>query len=406
MNSNTHVAIIGAGIGGLTLARALLLRGFAVTLFEQAGVLSEIGAGIVVSPNAVKVLRALELEPQLLEHAFEPEAYTGWDWKSGRALFRTQIRGMYHDMYGAGWYQIHRADLHAMLAQGVPAQNVRLGAKCTGVESNAEGALARFADGSSFKADVIVGADGIHSAVRRSLFGEDTPKFAGIMCWRGMVRTDALPAGLFPKTSSNWHGPHGHVTHYYVRNGTLINFVAVRETATSTAESWTALSSREELLAAYEGWNPRLRLLLGASEHYYKWGLFDRDPFPRWSEGRITLLGDAAHPMLPFLGQGAAQAMEDAYALARLLDGAGDVAAALRRYEAARIGRTARIQLGARARGQQMHLATPWQRFKRDLNYKLQGWLKPKLPANQADWIFRYDVTTALLQPEEPSLPA
>lgn len=405
------IAVIGGGLGGLTAALALLQRGFEVTVFERAAALGEVGAGIAIAPNAVKVLRALGREERLIELAFEPEAHTGWDWKTGKVLFNTPRKGLNQKLYGAGHYHIHRADLHALLSEKIPAGSIRLAADCTGVTENDGGASAQFADGARFDADVVVGADGIHSVVRRSLFGEDAPQFTGTMCWRGMVPTEALPPGHVLPTGSNWHGPHGHVTHYFVRGGALVNFVAVRETDTWTGESWTTPSTREELLAAYEGWHPRVRLLFEHSLHYYKWGLFDRAPLTRWGKGRITLLGDAAHPMLPFLGQGAAQAMEDAYALARVLGDAAassnsasgpafDPSAALRAYETARKPRATRVQLGSRARGGQVHLASPFARLLRDWRYRIQGWLQPQRPANRAEWILRYDVTTVDLAHE------
>ena len=391
------IAIIGGGIGGLAAALALRQRGFEVTVFERSAALGEIGAGIAIAPNAVKVLRALGREPRLIQQGFEPEAYTGWDWKSGKPLFSTPRKGLHQKLYGAGYYHIHRADLHALLAEAIPPSVVRLGMECTGVEDGPSAAIASFADGTRFEADAIIGADGIRSIVRRSLFGEDAPRFTGIVCWRGMVPTGDLPPGHVPPTGSNWHGPHGHVTHYYVRRGTLVNFVAVREQSSWTDESWTAKSTRDDLLSAFEGWHPRLRLLLSRSLHYYKWGLFDREPLAEWGRGRITLLGDAAHPMLPFLGQGAAQAMEDAYALARLLEGqdSARLPDALRAYESARKPRATRVQLGSRARAGEVHLASAWKRVLRDMRYRIQGWLQPRRPANRAEWILGYDITTA-----------
>lgn len=400
------VIIAGAGLGGLTLAGLLHQRGFETIVCEQSPVLGEIGAGIQISPNAVKVLRALGVEEGLRRVGFEPVAFAGWDWHSGRQLYWTPMKEIFMERYGAGYFHVHRADLHALLVATVPESVFRLGAKVTGVVEGEKTAAVRLADGSEIEGDVVIGADGIQSAVRNSLFGDLPAQFTGNICWRGVVATVELPPNFVPPTSSNWPGPHGHVVHYYIRGGALVNFVAVRETDQWTAESWNIPSSREELLAGFEGWHPRIRTLFERAGHLYKWGLFDRDPLPHWTKGRVTLMGDAAHPMLPFLAQGAAQAIEDGYALAAWLDACpADPERALVSYETERMPRTARVQIGARARGKTLHLTSAFARFKRNLRFQLMQWKDPTLTPHSVEWVFSHDVTGPRTEPGGASHP-
>ena len=393
------VAVVGAGIGGLTAALALRQQGCEVMVVEQASQLGEVGAGVQLSPNALKVMRALELEPMLRAVACEPEAFIGRDAISGRRLYRTAIKGLYERLYGAGYFHIHRADLHRALAESMPDDLLRLDRKCVGVEQSDGGAAVLFANGAALEADVVIGADGIHSRVRHSIFGADAPRFTGNICWRGMVPVEALPKNHVELASSNWLGPKGHVVHYYVRGGSLVNYVAVYETDSWSEESWTTASSVPELLQTYAGWNEELLTTLSATEQCFKWALYDRDPLPTWTDGRITLLGDAAHPMLPFLAQGAAMAIEDGYTIGKLLGAAGAgqnaLAATLAEYERLRIGRTSRVQLGARSRGTTMHLRSPLARLRRDAGFFLQGLRSPEATTHRAEWIYGHDVTTA-----------
>lgn len=389
-----RIIIIGAGIGGLTLANLLLRQGIDTLVCEQSSSLSEVGAGIQLSPNAIKVLRVLGLENRLRATAFAPEAFTGWDWRSGRQIYRTPIHPLYETRYGAPYLHVHRADLQHALAAQLPSTTLKLGTRLTGLRQEAGRVYLDFHDTEPLEADLVVGADGIHSVVRAALFGDAKARFTGNMCWRGVVRTAMLPPDLIPPTASNWLGPHGHVVHYYLRGGELVNFVAVREIAQWSAESWTTRSSRAVLLQAFSGWHPRVRTLFGQADKLYEWGLFDRDPLSQWSRDRVTLLGDAAHPMLPFLAQGAAQAMEDAYALADWLRIQGDdPALTLRLYQDERSARTSRIQLGARARGHSIHLASSLARWRRNLRFRWRGLRDPNGTSHQAEWIYEHDVT-------------
>src|SRR5262245_7685447 len=216
MSKVQKVAVVGAGIGGLNAAIALIQRDFDVTVYEQADALGEIGAGVQLSPNASRVLMALGLDKEFEAIAFEPNRHVVRNWKTGSIVSATQMKGVFRPQYGAGYFGAHRADLHAVLQRAVPAQSVRLSAKCTGVTQDANGVTLTFADGRTAHADIAIGADGIRSAVRESLYGPDAPRFTGHIVWRGLVPADALPKGLIEPDMTAWMGPKGTVVHYYV----------------------------------------------------------------------------------------------------------------------------------------------------------------------------------------------
>lgn len=385
------IGIVGGGIGGVALAANLIARGFEVRLFERAEAFGEVGAGIQMTPNAVKVVKALGQLDKMLAVGFLPEAIVGRNWRSGRESFRTPLKAVCPSIYDAPFIHIHRADMHAIFAALVPERVTTFGAACTGVVQGQDSATATFADGSSFEADLIVGADGVRSAVRNTLFGPEAPRFTGHMCYRALVPVEGLVDYVSPDASF-WMGPKSHLVTYYVRGGKAVNIVAVAETAAWVEESWNAPSSQAELLGSFRGWHPKVEKLFSQVTEVFKWGLFDRDPMTSWSKGRVTLLGDAAHPMLPFLSQGAAMAIEDAYVLAAALAHHGaDVAGALSAYEAERLPRTSRVQLEARERGRTYHLPSPMAQAKRDFIYWLRGLLNPQATGIQANWVYEYD---------------
>ena len=391
MSRTLRVGVIGGGIGGVALAGALAQQGIEVRLFERANAFGEVGAGIQMTPNAVKVLQRLGLGDALRDVAFIPQAIVGRNWDTARENFRTPLSGVCEELYGAPFYHVHRADLHHILTTLLPAGSARLSTACVGVRQQRDGAVAAFEDGSEFEADLIVGADGVRSIVREQLFGAQEPRFTGNMCFRAVVPFEAMPEFVSPD-SSFWLGPHAHVVTYYVRQGAAVNIVAVAETQQWVEESWNAKSSREELLACFEGWHPNLVRLFERADSVFKWGLFDRDPMQTWSRGNITLLGDAAHPMLPFLSQGAAMAIEDGYVLAQSLAAHGiDIASALRDYEAERLPRTSRVQLESRERGRTYHLPSAFAQHKRDLIYKFKSYLNPQASGIQANWVYAYN---------------
>jgi 2-polyprenyl-6-methoxyphenol hydroxylase-like FAD-dependent oxidoreductase len=391
MPSSPRIAIIGGGIGGLTAAQAMLQRGLDVTVYEAAPELKEIGAGVSLSPNAMKALRSLGLETPVRDIAWESDHQYLRNWRSGRIISDTETRGNL-ERFGAKGCTIHRADLLDVLSQGLPPDVVKLAARCTGVETNDHGAVARFNDGTEVEADVIVGADGIHSAVRASLFGPDAPRFTGKICWRCLVPVDAIPGGLPTMNGTTWLGPHGAVVVYPVRRGELVNVVAHYDNDTWTEESWIRECDRQEVIDNYAGWHESLMRLFSASERHYKWALYDREPLAQWTRGRATILGDAAHPMLPYLGQGACQAMEDGCVLAAALAAnLEDVEAALKLYERLRLPRANRVVLTARERGEDNHLVSRWAAMKRDALIALRKRFGSDRTGRGGAWIFDYD---------------
>jgi salicylate hydroxylase len=393
MPRKLRVGVIGGGIGGVATAGCLLQRGFEVRVFERAPAFGEIGAGIQMTPNAVKVMRALGLMDKLLAAGFLPNALVGRNWRTGRENFRTPLREACIAAYGAPFVHVHRHDLHTILASLVPDGVATFSTACTGIRQDGTTATALFADGSTYEADVIVGADGVRSVVRAELFGAEAPKFTGHMCYRAVVPVPGVVDFVSPD-GAFWLGPHGHVVTYYVRGSKAVNIVAVAETDKWVEESWTAPSSKEEMLEHYKGWHRNVAILFERVDEVFKWGLFDRDPMATWSQGRVTLLGDAAHPMLPFLSQGAAMAIEDAYVLAAALEGHGDdVGAAFRDYEAERLPRTSRVQLQARERGKTYHLPSPLAQAKRDFIYWIRGIINPQTTGLGANWVYDYDAT-------------
>jgi len=389
--------VAGAGIGGLVAAAALIRQGFDVTVLEQAPQLGEVGAGLQVSPNAVKVLRGLGLEAGLKDIACVPEAFCGYDWDTGQELYRTPLGGTHDRLYGAGYYQAHRADLHRLIASAVPANRVRLGARIIAASQDQTGVMVTLANGEVLRGDVLIGADGIKSVVRDAIGGAQPPHYTGMTAFRGLIPADRVPAGMIDRIAANWQGPRGHVIHYYLRRYELVNIVAVMELDSWTEESWTLPVSSDEMLALFDGWHPTVLHLLRSIEQPFRWGLYGRAPTQDWGLGRITLLGDAVHPMVPFLAQGAAMAMEDGYVLAGVLGRyQDDPAAGLRAYERARRDRANAVQQGSLDRARTVHEPDPVKRAERNRAYAELNRQDPEKTMHRAEWIFAYDPDAAI----------
>ena len=393
------VLIAGAGIGGLCAAQSLHKAGIDVRLFERASALGEIGAGVQVSPNGVRVLQGLGLEAALDAVVFRPQAVELRLHRSGFEVSRTPLGAQIAARYGAPYYHIHRADLHRLLLEAVRERCgdvIALGREVVGVSQTSDGVEACFADGGSENGDVLVGGDGIHSKVRAALLGPEKPTFTGNVAWRGVVPAARLKGVDLRPVVTSWMAPHSHAVTYFLRRGELVNFVGVTEAADWTSESWTELGRKEDLLRDFAGWHPTVRAIVNAIDEPYRWALFDRRPLAKWSEGRITLLGDACHPMLPFMAQGAVMAIEDGAVLASCLAGGhNDIPAALKRYETLRRPRTAKVQAGARAQGAIFHLASPLARLSTYGAMSLASRLSPAKVAARSDWLMSYDADAA-----------
>jgi len=348
MQKGPQIAVIGAGIGGLALAGLLSRQGTRVTVFEQAAAFERIGAGIQMSPNAMHVLRALGLEPLLRRLAFEPPAWSHRVWDTGEHLSDLTFGAEAERRYGAPYLLLHRGDLHAAILSAVPADSIRFNKKLSDIDRGGAGITLRFADGSRATVDAVVGADGVHSRVREILLGPERPTFTGRVAHR-TVFPSALMGDFAVDTCTKWWGPDRHIVVYPVnprRDETY--FVTSVPDQSWDVESWSARGEMAEVQQALAGFHADVQKILAACPQVHKWALFERDPLPRWSEGPVVLLGDACHPMTPYMAQGAANALEDAAILSRCLKEPSDPAVAFQRYEAARLARTARIQLTSR----------------------------------------------------------
>lgn len=344
--SRPRVAIIGAGLGGLATAVGLSAHGFPVDVFEQSGQLGEIGAGINLSPNASKALAGLGLYDRIGAVANSPAAMEARDMQTGRVLSTVKVGEMARSLGGAYW-QVHRADLLETIADAIDADRLHLGHRLTDLEQCGDTVRLAFANGGVHEADIVIGADGVHSPVRASLWGGESPKFFGQVICRSLLPGDAVPREVLGESgSASWMGPGHHAIAYYLRGHSLISFIAQSDSDNWVEESWRIAGDPDALRASlWADAEPRLRQLLAAITECSKWGLFSREPSPAWGRGRITLIGDAAHPMLPNAGQGAAQAFEDAYVLSRwLAEHPDDPVGALAGYEAVRKPRAHAIQ--------------------------------------------------------------
>ncbi len=353
---NFHVVIIGAGIGGLTTGLALQGGGAKVSIYEQASTLSEVGAGLTLASNGTLILQHLGLGAVLDDLGVVPGRGAVKDYRNGRTLVDIPRGTTQVERFGAPYCQIHRNDLHQALVAAVQSADrncLHLGCSLEDFGQDDRGVTALFANGQTARGDVLIGCDGIRSAVRARLFGGEDPRFTGYVAWRGLVPIERFAASALVPDSAVWIGPGHFLTRYKIRRGELLNYVAIARTRTWVEEGWSVRSTVESLMSEFRDFEAGARAILMATppDQCFKWGIFDRDPLPAWTRGRVTLLGDAAHPTTPFLGQGAAMALEDALVLSRALLAAGSVTEALARYEQARVARANFVLLASRENG-------------------------------------------------------
>lgn len=392
-----HVLIAGGGIGGLTAALALLRRGFDVDVYEQAHELKEVGAGLQLSANGSRALYALGVGDALAALACEAIGKEVRLWSTGQTWKLFDLGTASVERFGFPYFTVYRPDLLTVLGDAVrrlKPDAIHLNARCIGLTQDERRATLRFADG-EVSADVLIGADGVHSQIRAALFGADNPVFTGLVAWRGIIPMARLPERMKRLVGTNWVGPGSHIVHYPLHAGAIMNFVGIVGRADWQVESWTARGTVEECTRDFRGWHDDIQQMITNIDTPYKWALMGRAPMTRWSVGRASLLGDACHPTLPMLAQGAVMAIEDGFMLARALDEYDNAATALARYEAARVERTTRIVLGSDENAKRFHnpaLADP-------VGAKAfidREWNEARVK-ERYEWLFEYDVTSAAI---------
>ncbi len=390
----SRILIAGAGIGGFVAALALVQRGFEVALYEQAAELHEVGAGLQIAPNGSRVLRAIGVEPALETMVSVAASREMRLFSTGQSR-RLPNAAAAMARFGSPIWLVHRGDLHqtlvSALARCAPGA-VHVGARCMGLEQDAAGVTLLLESGEQVRGDALIGADGVHSRIRETLFGDGHAAFTGFMAWRAVVPMARLPVRLRQQGLAGWAGPHGHIMTYPLRRGEMLNFVGAVARDNWQVESWSEAGTVEECRRDFAGWHDDVLAVIDAIDVPYKWALIGHQALENWSTGRVSLLGDACHPTLPFLGQGANMAIEDGMVLARCLEAFADVTEALRRYEAARFGRTSRIVADSLANAARVHnplLADPQQaRAFMDREFA------PGAVGARYGWLYEYDAMT------------
>jgi salicylate hydroxylase len=389
----SQIAIIGGGIGGLGAALSLFRAGFDVHVYEQARVFREASAGIQVGPNASCILHGLGLADELAGFGVRPLAIHQRRWDNGRTLLKAPIGDTVVAAFGFPYYLAHRSDVLSMLINALPAERLHVGHRMIGFTQSGDRVDAEFENGTRVAADALIGADGIHSTVRRLLFGPENPRFTGCIAYRGLIPAERIKHLNLEVTTQIWMGPGKHAVVYFVAGQRLVNLVGVIEQDLWTSESWTERGDVADLRAAFAEWDPKLSAIVETLEETFIWGIFDRPPLPRWSAGRATLLGDACHPMPPFIAQGAAQALEDGASVSACLALSSDVPSALAHYQKMRLERTSRGQALATNNKTRFHLPDGPSQKERDTKMATGG---TDFSINPIAWVYGYDAATAV----------
>ena len=388
------VLIAGAGLGGLSAAACLLKKGHNVQIFEQAPQLGEVGAGIQISANAGRVFDFLGIEENVAEAGALPKEYRFRTFDTGETLQTIKFGERYWSTYGVPYVVIHRADLHAILVDTVRALKpdaIRTSSRATGFDQDENGVTLHIAGQESVRGDVLIGGDGIRSAVREQILGAVEPDYTGDSVWRILVAAEDLPPEFRTDCVEIFVGPGRHAVIYPLRQGRLINLVGCVEQASWDEESWTAKRPWTEMRDDFPGWNPMVNAIINAApkDECYRWVLKNRKPVTNWTSGRATLLGDAAHPTLPYMAQGAAMAIEDGAVLSRVLDESDDIPAALQRYQRARIERTSRVVLESTVNRNLFHMP--------NMEELRASFAKRDFNAERSEWLFSYNPMTVEL---------
>ena len=389
-----HIGIVGGGIGGLCTAIALRKIGLKVSVYEQSPNPNEHGAGIQLSPNSTRILRALGLLDALEAVSFKPEFVQFRSWKNARLIARLPLGQTSIDRHGAPYLHIHRQDFHDILKEKAEAlgTDIHHACKLVSLSQNQSAVQLQFSSGQSFQHDLVIGCDGIKSLVRKLLFADTGAEFTGHVAWRGLVKTENVPQHTFAPSATVWLGPNRHFVNYFVSSGSRINYIAIQENQDWKEESWAIPADKNELSRAFQGWNKKVHTLIENSEVCYKWALYQHAPLKTWTNARVTLLGDACHAMLPYLAQGAAMAIEDAWVLARMLDQQEDnPILALPHYEKYRRTRTTKMQSASAEQGDMFHLSNAWDITLRNLKLGFGSRYLPELALQRLDWIHAYD---------------